>query len=49
MVNVGMTIGLMPVIGIPLPFSVMAAHPYGIYNPFIYSDKLDSYRTFVLR
>jgi len=50
MVNVGMTIGLMPVIGIPLPFfSYGGSSLWGFTILLFILIKLDSYRTFVLR
>ena len=50
MVNVGMTIGLMPVIGIPPPFfSYGGSSLWGFTILLFILIKLDSYRTFVLR
>lgn len=50
MVNVGMTIGLMPVIGIPLPFfSYGGSSLFGFTIMLFILLKIDSYRTFVLR
>ncbi len=50
MVNIGMTIGLMPVIGIPLPFfSYGGSSLFGFTILLFILLKLDSYRTFVLR
>ena len=50
MVNVGMTIGLMPVIGIPLPFfSYGGSSLFGFTIMLFILLKMDSYRTFVLR
>lgn len=50
MVNIGMTIGLMPVIGIPLPFfSYGGSSLWGFTILLFILIKLDSYRTFVLR
>jgi rod shape determining protein RodA len=50
MVNIGMTIGLMPVIGIPLPFfSYGGSSLYSFTILLFILIKLDSYRTFVLR
>jgi rod shape determining protein RodA len=49
-VNIGMTIGLMPVIGIPLPFfSYGGSSLWGFTILLFILIKLDSYRTFVLR
>ena len=50
MINIGMTIGLMPVIGIPLPFfSYGGSSLWGFTILLFILIKLDSYRTFVLR
>ncbi|MBS1765074.1 MAG: rod shape-determining protein RodA [Bacteroidetes bacterium] len=49
-VNVGMTIGLMPVIGIPLPFfSYGGSSLWGFTILLFILIKLDSHRTFMLR
>jgi rod shape determining protein RodA len=49
-VNIGMTIGIMPVIGIPLPFfSYGGSSLWGFTILLFILIKLDSYRTFVLR
>lgn len=50
MVNIGMTIGLMPVIGIPLPFFSYGGSSLWSFTILLFIlIKLDSYRTFVLR
>lgn len=50
MVNIGMTIGLMPVIGIPLPFFSYGGSSLWAFTILLFIlIKLDSYRTFVLR
>lgn len=49
-VNIGMTIGLMPVIGIPLPFFSYGGSSLWAFTILLFIlIKLDSYRTFVLR
>jgi rod shape determining protein RodA len=49
-VNVGMTIGLAPVIGIPLPFFSYGGSSLWSFTILLFIlIKLDSYRTFVLR
>ena len=50
MVNIGMTIGLLPVIGIPLPFMSYGGSSLWAFTILIFIlVKLDSYRMFVLR
>ena len=50
MVNIGMTIGLLPVIGIPLPFMSYGGSSLWAFTMLIFIlVKLDSYRMFVLR
>ncbi|MDQ3050075.1 MAG: rod shape-determining protein RodA [Bacteroidota bacterium] len=50
MVNVGMTIGLLPVIGIPLPFLSYGGSSLWSFTMLLFIlVKLDSYRTFILR
>lgn len=49
-INIGMTIGLLPVIGIPLPFFSYGGSSLWSFTILIFIlIKLDSYRTFVLR
>ncbi|HNR49750.1 MAG TPA: rod shape-determining protein RodA [Bacteroidia bacterium] len=49
-INIGMTIGLMPVIGIPLPFfSYGGSSLWGFTVLLFILIKLDSHRTFMLR
>jgi len=50
MVNIGMTIGLMPVIGIPLPFFSYGGSSLWSFTILLFILlKLDSYRMFILR
>ena len=50
LVNIGMTIGLFPVIGIPLPFFSYGGSSLWAFTMLLFVlIKLDSYRTFVLR
>ena len=50
MINIGMTIGLAPVIGIPLPFfSYGGSSLWSFTILFFILIKLDSYRIFILR
>jgi rod shape determining protein RodA len=50
MVNIGMTIGLMPVIGIPLPFFSYGGSSLWSFTVLLFIlIKLDSYRVFILR
>lgn len=50
MVNIGMTIGLLPVIGIPLPFLSYGGSSLWSFTMLLFIlVKLDSYRTFILR
>jgi rod shape determining protein RodA len=50
MVNIGMTIGLMPVIGIPLPFFSYGGSSLWSFTVLLFIlIKLDSYRFYILR
>lgn len=50
MINIGMTIGLAPVIGIPLPFFSYGGSSLWSFTILLFIlIKLDSYRTFILR
>ncbi|MFI5218117.1 MAG: rod shape-determining protein RodA [Bacteroidia bacterium] len=50
MINIGMTIGLAPVIGIPLPFFSYGGSSLWSFTLLLFIlIKLDSYRTFILR
>jgi rod shape determining protein RodA len=50
MVNIGMTIGLFPVIGIPLPFFSYGGSSLWSFTILLFIlIRLDSYRTFILR
>jgi rod shape determining protein RodA len=50
MVNIGMAIGLLPVIGIPLPFLSYGGSSLWAFTILLFIlIKLDSYRTFILR
>lgn len=50
MINIGMTIGLAPVIGIPLPFFSYGGSSLWSFTVLLFIlIKLDSYRTFILR
>ncbi len=50
LVNIGMTIGLLPVIGIPLPFFSYGGSSLWSFTILLFIlIRLDSYRTFILR
>jgi rod shape determining protein RodA len=50
LINIGMTIGLAPVIGIPLPFFSYGGSSLWSFTILLFIlIKLDSYRTFILK